>query len=170
LLVCIYPFAKRFTWWPQVFLGLAFNWGALLAWAAVTGTLSWAPVLIYVAGIFWTLFYDTIYAHQDTDDDALIGVKSTARLFGDDTSKWLKWFMAASVSLFGAGLIFALAPATNVLQLVVALAGIWAFGWHMMWQLSRLDIEDPEKCLKLFRSNRDAGLIPVLFLAAAHFV
>ena len=170
LLVCIYPFAKRFTWWPQLFLGLAFNWGALLAWAAVTGTLSWAPVLIYVAGIFWTLFYDTIYAHQDTEDDALIGVKSTARLFGEDTSKWLKWFMAASVSFFGAGLVLALAPATNVLQLVVALGGVWAFGWHLMWQLSRLDIEDPEKCLKLFRSNRNAGLIPVLFLAAAHFV
>ena len=170
LLVCVYPFAKRFTWWPQLFLGLAFNWGALLAWAAVTGTLSWAPVLIYVAGIFWTLFYDTIYAHQDTEDDALIGVKSTARLFGEDTSKWLKWFMAASVSFFGAGLVLALAPTTNVLQLVVALGGVWAFGWHLMWQLSRLDIEDPEKCLKLFRSNRNAGLIPVLFLAAAHFV
>jgi len=169
-LVCIYPFAKRFTWWPQVFLGLAFNWGALLAWAAVTGSLSWAPVLIYIAGIFWTLFYDTIYAHQDTEDDALIGVKSTARLFGENTSKWLKWFMAASVSFFGAGLVLALAPATNVLQLVVALGGVWAFGWHMMWQLSRLDIEDPDKCLMLFRSNRNAGLIPVLFLAAAHFV
>lgn len=168
--VCIYPFAKRFTWWPQLFLGLAFNWGALLAWAAVTNSLSWAPVLIYIAGIFWTLFYDTIYAHQDTEDDALIGVKSTARLFGENTSKWLKWFMVASVSFFGAGLIVALAPATNVLQLVVALGGVWAFGWHMMWQLTRLDITDPDNCLMLFRSNRNAGLIPVLFLAVAQFV
>ncbi len=169
-LVCVYPFAKRFTWWPQVFLGLAFNWGALLAWAAATGTLTWAPVLVYIGGIFWTLFYDTIYAHQDTEDDALIGVKSTARLFGKNTSQWLKWFMAASVTFFGAGLVLALAPSANVLQLVVALGGVWAFGWHMMWQLSRLDIDDPVKCLELFRSNRNAGLIPVLFLAVAHFV
>ncbi len=82
VLVAIYPFAKRFTWWPQVFLGLAFNWGALVAWAAHTGSLSAAPVLLWLSGIAWTLFYDTIYAHQDKDDDALIGVKSTARLFG----------------------------------------------------------------------------------------
>ena len=126
--------------------------------------------MIYIAGISWTLFYDTIYAHQDTEDDALIGVKSTARLFGENTSRGLKWFMAGSVSFFGAGLVIALAPAMNVLQLVIALGGVWAFGWHMMWQLSRLDIEDPEKCLAVFRSNRNAGLIPVLFLAAAHFV
>ena len=169
-LVGIYPFAKRFTWWPQIFLGLAFNWGALLAWAAATGSLGWAPVLIYIGGIFWTLFYDTIYAHQDTEDDALIGVKSTARLFGQNTSKWLKWFMAATVSLLGAGLVLALAPTANALQLAIALAGVWAFGWHMMWQLSRLDIDDPAKCLALFRSNRNAGLIPVLFLAVAYFV
>jgi len=129
----------------------------------------WAPVLIYIGGIFWTLFYDTIYAHQDTEDDALIGVKSTARLFGQNTSKWLKWFMAATVSLLGAGLVLALAPTANPLQLAIALAGVWAFGWHMMWQLSRLDIDDPAKCLALFRSNRNAGLIPVLFLAVAYF-
>ncbi len=168
-LVCVYPFAKRFTWWPQVFLGLAFNWGALLAWAALTGAVSLAPILLYVAGIFWTLFYDTIYAHQDTDDDALIGVKSTARLFGDETAKWLKWFMIGSVTFMGAAVIAALAPSANVLQLVIALGGVWAFGWHLMWQLSRLDINDPEKCRELFLSNRNAGLIPVLFLATAHF-
>ena len=168
-LVCVYPFAKRFTWWPQVFLGLAFNWGALLAWAALTGNVSLAPILLYVAGIFWTLFYDTIYAHQDTDDDALIGVKSTARLFGDETVKWLKWFMIGSVTCMGAAVIAAIAPSANVLQLVIALGGVWAFGWHLMWQLSRLDIDDPEKCRELFLSNRNAGLIPVLFLAAAHF-
>ncbi|MDD9977808.1 MAG: 4-hydroxybenzoate octaprenyltransferase [Boseongicola sp.] len=169
-LVCIYPFAKRFTWWPQIFLGLAFNWGALLAWAAATGSIGWAPVLIYIGGICWTLFYDTIYAHQDTDDDALIGVKSTARLFEESTAKWLKWFLVGSVSFFAAGLILALADSVNVLQLVLALAGVWAFGWHLAWQLRRLDIDDPEKCLTLFRSNRNAGLIPVLFLAGAHFV
>ncbi len=168
-LVCVYPFAKRFTWWPQIFLGLAFNWGALLAWAAATASLAWAAVLIYIAGIFWTLFYDTIYAHQDTEDDALVGVKSTARLFGENTAKWLKYFMVASVLCFATGLIAALVDRVNALQLVIALGGVWAFGWHMAWQLRSLDIDDPEKCLSLFRSNRNAGLIPVLFLAAAHF-
>ena len=85
--VAIYPFAKRFTWWPQVFLGLAFNWGALLGWVAHTGKLEWPAVALYLSGIAWTLFYDTIYAHQDTEDDALIGVKSTARLFGDNSPR-----------------------------------------------------------------------------------
>ena len=169
-LVCVYPFAKRFTWWPQVFLGLAFNWGALLAWTAVTGSLGWPAVFLYVAGIAWTLFYDTIYAHQDTEDDALIGVKSTARLFGTDTARWLKWFLVAAVSLLGSGLILALGTSVNVLALVVALGGVWAFGWHLAWQLRMLDIDDPAGCLRLFRSNRNAGLIPVLFLAVAHFL
>ena len=169
-LVCIYPFAKRFTWWPQIFLGLAFNWGAILAWAAATDSVSVAPILIYVAGIFWTLFYDTIYAHQDTEDDALIGVKSTARLFGDNTAVWLRRFLVASVLFFAAGLILALGSAANPLQLAIAIGGVWAFGWHMTWQLKSLDIEDPDTCMRLFRSNRDAGLIPVLFLAVAYFL
>ncbi len=169
-LVCIYPFAKRFTWWPQVFLGLAFNWGALLAWTAATGTLGWPAVLLYGAGIAWTLFYDTIYAHQDKEDDALIGVKSTARLFGEDTPRWLKWFLVATVLLMMAGVIAAIAPTANPLQLTVALCGVWAFGWHLAWQLKRLDIDDPAHCLTLFRSNRNAGLIPVAFLATALFL
>ena len=169
-IVCIYPFAKRFTWWPQVFLGLAFNWGALLAWTAATGSLAWPAVLLYASGIAWTLFYDTIYAHQDKEDDALIGVHSTARLFGEDTARWLKWFLVASVTLFAAGLILALAPAANPLQLTLAVCGVWAFGWHLAWQLRRLDIDDAERCLTLFRSNRDAGLIPVLFLAVGLFL
>ncbi len=170
LLVCIYPFAKRFTWWPQVFLGLAFNWGALLAWAAVTGSLSVAPFLLYLAGIAWTLFYDTIYAHQDKEDDALIGVKSTARLFGDRTDHYLRIFMAISVLLMAAAFIAALVPDTNILALTLALGGPWAFGWHLTWQMRRLDIDDPDVCMRLFRSNRDAGLIPVLFLAIALLV
>lgn len=169
-LVCVYPFAKRFTWWPQVFLGLAFNWGALLAWAAVTGSVSAAPVLLYAAGIAWTLFYDTIYAHQDTEDDALIGVKSTARLFGQDTPRWLRRFLVTTVILMTAGLITALIDTTTPLQLTLGLCGIWAFGWHLALQLRSLNTEDPAQCLKLFRSNRNAGLIPVAFLAAAHFV
>ena len=163
--VAIYPFAKRFTWWPQVFLGIAFNWGALLAWVAHAGSLSLAPVLLYLAGISWTLFYDTIYAHQDVDDDALIGVKSTARLFGDNTRAWLRLFLIVAVLAMSGAIIVALAPGGNVLALVVALGGAWFFGWHMAWQLARLDIHDPARCLELFRSNRDAGLIAVLFLA-----
>jgi len=167
-IVCIYPFAKRFTWWPQAFLGLAFNWGALLAWTAVTGTFALPSLALFGAGIAWTLFYDTIYAHQDKEDDALIGVKSTARLFGENTARWLRWFLIISVTLFAAALILALTGPTNVLQLTVALCGAWAFGWHLAWQLRRLDIDDPDRCLMLFRANRDAGLIPVLFLAVAH--
>jgi 4-hydroxybenzoate polyprenyltransferase len=166
-LVAIYPFAKRFTWWPQVFLGLAFNWGALLMWAAHQGSLGWPPVLLYGAGIAWTLFYDTIYAHQDREDDALIGVKSTARLFGDRTRPWLRGFLMVSVVLMAAAVLAALLPLGRPLQLAVALGGVWGFGWHMAWQLARLDTHDPARCLMLFRSNRDAGLIAALFLAAA---
>ena len=165
--VAIYPFAKRFTWWPQVFLGLAFNWGALVGWAAHTGALAWPPVLLYLAGIAWTLFYDTIYAHQDREDDALIGVKSTARLFGTATPRWLFAFLVASVSLLAVAAILALGDAAP-LALAAALAGVWGFGWHLHWQLRHLDTEAPDICLRLFRANRVAGLIPVAgFLLAA---
>ncbi|WP_299675997.1 4-hydroxybenzoate octaprenyltransferase [uncultured Roseobacter sp.] len=165
--VAIYPFAKRFTWWPQVFLGLAFNWGALLAWAAHSGTLHAPAVLLYLAGIAWTLFYDTIYAHQDTEDDALIGIKSTARLFGDKTSAWLRRFLMATVGLMGLAVIGAALPQASVLAMVLALAGPWAMGWHMAWQLRGLDIDDNAKLLRLFRANRDTGAIPLLFFGAA---
>ncbi|MEM9317825.1 MAG: 4-hydroxybenzoate octaprenyltransferase [Pseudomonadota bacterium] len=168
--VAIYPFAKRFTWWPQVFLGIAFNWGALLAWAAHSGSLSAAPVLLYLSGIAWTLFYDTIYAHQDIEDDALIGVKSTARLFGAQTEGWLQAFLILSVVLMAAAVILALTPTASPLALVVGLAAAWAFGWHMAWQLRQLDIGDPEMCKRLFRSNRDAGLISAGLFALAIFV
>ncbi|MGR3757302.1 MAG: 4-hydroxybenzoate octaprenyltransferase [Tranquillimonas sp.] len=166
-LVAIYPFAKRFTWWPQVFLGLAFNWGALLAWAASTGTLGWAPVLLYLAGIAWTLFYDTIYAHQDKEDDALIGVKSTARLFGSRTRPWMRGFLILSVLLMAAAIAVALTGRVPPLGLAMAFGAPWAMGWHLAWQLARLDTEDPALCLRLFRANRDAGLLPALFLAVA---
>lgn len=168
--VAIYPFAKRFTWWPQIFLGLAFNWGALLAWTAHTGALSWQPVVLYVAGIAWTLFYDTIYAHQDKEDDALIGVKSTARLFAENTPRWLRRFLVASVTLMGFTILGTMLPGANPLALVLALAGPWAFGWHMAWQLRQLDIDDNDVLLKLFRANRDAGLLPLPFFAAALLV
>ena len=170
ILVVIYPFAKRFTWWPQAFLGLAFNWGALLAWAAVTGGLHWAAVALYGAGIAWTLFYDTIYAHQDKEDDAMIGVKSTARLFGDSTRIWLRGFMMLSIALMALAIILAQPPNSNVLALVVAIGGPWAFGWHLAWQNRTLDVDDGDNCLMLFRSNRNAGLIPALFIAISLFL
>jgi 4-hydroxybenzoate polyprenyltransferase len=170
VLVVIYPFAKRFTWWPQIFLGLAFNWGALLAWAAVTGSLHWAAVALYASGIAWTLFYDTIYAHQDKEDDALIGVKSTARLFGGATHFWLRWFMVAAVVLMAVAVVMALMDDRSVLALIVALGAPWAFGWHLAWQNRTLDIDKPEVCLRLFRSNRNAGLIPALFIAISIFL
>jgi 4-hydroxybenzoate polyprenyltransferase len=169
VLVVIYPFAKRFTWWPQVFLGLAFNWGALVAWTAHSGTIGWAAVILWLSGIAWTLFYDTIYAHQDKEDDALIGVKSTARLFGDSGSRaWLRGFLVAAVVLMTVAVLVALLPTgPGVAKLILALAGVWAFGWHLAWQIGRLDTTDPQNCLWLFRSNRNAGLIPALFLAGA---
>jgi len=168
--VAIYPFAKRFTWWPQVFLGIAFNWGALLAWVAHTGSLSLAPVLLYLAGIAWTLFYDTIYAYQDTEDDALIGVKSTARLFGDNSKAWLRGFLVAAVLLMAGAIITALPASAGILAMVIAIAGAWGFGWHLVWQLGQLDTADPENCLRLFRANRDSGLIVALFFALAALV
>ena len=167
--VCIYPFAKRFTWWPQVFLGLAFNWGALLAWTAHSGQLEWPAVLLYLAGIAWTLFYDTIYAHQDAEDDALIGVKSTARLFGEHSPRWLRRFLVLAVLLQAAAVVLAGIDASP-LALVLALAGTWAFGWHMTWQLRHFDMQDNDRLLVLFRSNRDAGLLPLPFFAIALLV
>jgi 4-hydroxybenzoate polyprenyltransferase len=168
-LVAIYPFAKRFTWWPQVFLGLAFNWGALLAWAAQGGApgggLPAPAFALYAAGIAWTLFYDTIYAHQDKDDDALIGVKSTARLFGARTGLWLRGFAAAAVALLTLAVVLALPVGPG---LWLALLGVAGFAAHLVWQMRGLDIDAPEVCLRLFRANRDAGLIiTAAFVAAA---
>jgi 4-hydroxybenzoate polyprenyltransferase len=171
-LVLAYPFAKRFTWWPQVVLGVVFNWGTLVAWTAHNGSLGWGAVVLWASGVVWTLFYDTIYAHQDKEDDALIGVKSTARLFGDlGTRPWLRGFLVAAVALAGLAVLMALLPAgKSPLALVLALAGVWVFGWHLAWQLARLDTTDPDNCLRLFRSNRDAGLLLALFLAGAALV
>ncbi|NEY90832.1 4-hydroxybenzoate octaprenyltransferase [Tabrizicola oligotrophica] len=168
VLVAIYPFAKRFTWWPQVFLGLAFNWGAVLAYAAHAGTVSLPALLLYASGISWTLYYDTIYAHQDKEDDALIGVKSTARLFGDRSRPALWGFLTLTLVLAAAAIVTL--PVTGLWPPLVALAGVWAFGWHMVWQMRRLDVDDPASCLVVFRANRDAGLILALFLAVSAFL
>jgi 4-hydroxybenzoate polyprenyltransferase len=150
--VVIYPFMKRVTYWPQIFLGLAFSWGALMGWAAQFGRLDWPAIVLYLGAIAWVIGYDTIYAHQDREDDALVGIKSTALLFGDRTRPMLAMFFAAAVVLIGvagygagAGIGFWL--------------GLAAFGGHLAWQVERIEVADPAQCLKLFRANRDAGLI-----------
>lgn len=165
--VAIYPFAKRFTWWPQLFLGFAFNWGVMLAYAAHAGRLDLAPVIAWLGGIAWTIFYDTIYAHQDTEDDALIGVKSTARLWGNDSPRWLFRFGALATVLLAIAVWMA---GTGGIDRLIGLFGVGAFATHMVWQWLRLDGNDPTRCLILFRSNRNAGVILALFLGVAGIV
>ena len=167
-LVAIYPFAKRFTWWPQLFLGFAFNWGVLLAYAAHTGRVDAAPVVAWLGGIAWTIFYDTIYAHQDTDDDALIGVKSTARMWGADSPRWLARFAVLAVVLLGTAVL--LAAGSDFATALIGLLGVAGFGAHLLWQLREVDIHDPAHCLRLFWANRTAGLVLALFLAIAGIV
>ena len=165
-LVAIYPFAKRFTWWPQAFLGLAFNWGALMIYVAHSGVLRIEAVLLYAAGIIWTLFYDTIYAHQDREDDALIGVKSTARLFAERTPTWLFGFSVLSSILMGLAIYLACSE-RGTLSTLIAILAVPAFWMHLRWQMRRFDAHDPVRLMMLFRSNRDAGLIVVLFFTIA---
>lgn len=162
-LIVIYPFMKRFTYWPQLVLGFTFNWGALLGWAAVRGELSLAPGLLYLAGIFWTLGYDTIYAHQDKEDDILIGVKSTALKFGEATHGWLVAFYGFAVLLMAwAGNLVGLGwPFYFGLGLALA---------HLLWQVVTVDIHDPGNCLRRFRSNRDFGLIVLAGIVAGNLV
>jgi len=154
-LVAAYPFMKRMTYWPQAWLGLTFNWGALVGYAAAAGTLHPATFALYGAGVFWTLGYDTIYAHQDSEDDALIGVKSTALKFGASTPKWLTGFYAATIALFA--LAGALAQFGVVYYIALAPAAA-----HFVWQIRKLDIHDHHNCLTLFKSNREAGLLLLL--------
>jgi 4-hydroxybenzoate polyprenyltransferase len=155
-IVALYPLAKRVTWWPQIVLGLAFSWGALMGWAAVFSRLDAPALLLYAGSIAWVIGYDTIYAHQDREDDALIGVHSTARLFGARTRLALMAFYALAVVLIGlSGAAAGAGP--------VYVIGCVFFGAHLGWQIDRLDIDDPDLCLRIFKSNRDAGLI--LFVA-----
>lgn len=154
-LVIIYPFMKRITYWPQFVLGLTFNWGALLGWAAVKGDLSLSPILLYIGGVFWTLGYDTIYAHQDKEDDMMIGVKSTALKFGDKTRPVLLLFYLLTTTLFAASGYYADMG-------LVFYGGVALFAGQLLWQWHRLDIDNPETCLILFRSNTVAGWL--LFL------
>jgi 4-hydroxybenzoate polyprenyltransferase len=151
-IVAVYPFMKRITYWPQIVLGLAFSWGALMGWPAAFGSLAAPPLLLYAGSIAWVIGYDTIYAHQDREDDALIGIKSTALLFGARTKPMLAIFYGLAVFLIG--IAGALAGAGAIYWL-----GLAAFAVHLAWQIARLDIDDPELCLAVFKSDRDAGLI-----------
>jgi len=160
VLVAVYPFMKRITYWPQLFLGLTFNWGALIGWSAVTGTLAPVAGLAYAAGITWTLGYDTIYAHQDKADDILVGVKSTALKFGAASRAWLVAFYGAAVALLAAaGYAAGLAWPFFV---ALALGGV-----HLGWQIKAIDIDNPDDCLAKFKSNRDFGLIVFVGIVAA---
>jgi 4-hydroxybenzoate polyprenyltransferase len=152
VIVAVYPFMKRITWWPQVVLGLAFSWGALMGFAVTQQRIDATALALYAGSILWVIGYDTIYAHQDADDDALIGVKSTALLFGARTRPALMVCYASAVVLIGVAL--ALAGARWP-----AWIGLAAFGAHLIWQIKRLQINDPALCLRVFRSNRDAGLL-----------
>ena len=152
VIVAVYPFMKRITWWPQVVLGLAFSWGALMGFAVTLGRIDLTALVLYAGSIAWVIGYDTIYAHQDAEDDALIGVKSTARLFGARTHLALSVFYPLAVLLIGVALALGAARWP-------AWIGLLAFAAHLLWQIRTLDISNPALCLRLFRSNRDAGLL-----------
>ncbi|WP_157018334.1 4-hydroxybenzoate octaprenyltransferase [Mesorhizobium xinjiangense] len=158
--VAAYPFMKRITNWPQFVLGLAFSWGALMGWAAAFGTLAPPALFLYAGSILWVIGYDTIYAHQDKEDDAIVGVHSTARLFGERTKPWLMALYGGALILMGAACASAEAP-------MPALAGLVAAGVHMARQIRVLDIDNPDQCLRLFKSNNVVGwLIFLGFLGA----
>ncbi|MGD0192323.1 MAG: 4-hydroxybenzoate octaprenyltransferase [Rhizomicrobium sp.] len=160
LLIAAYPFMKRITWWPQAWLGLTFNWGVLLGFSAVMGRLAAPAVALYAGCFFWTLGYDTIYAHQDTEDDAMISVKSTARLFGRNSRGWIAAFYAAAMVLMTGSLILTGLPLWTALLLLPAAA-------HLVWQVAVLRVDSADTCLKLFRANRDTALlIAGAFIAA----
>lgn len=162
-IVAIYPFAKRVTNWPQFVLGLAFSWGALMGWAVAFGSLAVSPLLLYAGSIMWVIGYDTIYAHQDKEDDAMIGVRSTARLFGDKTKPALIVLYASAVLLFASAFVLAGAGWP-------ALLGLAFGGMHMFWQIRTLDIDNADNCLTLFKSNTRFGWIILVGLLLDIFV
>lgn len=163
MLVALYPFMKRFTHWPQVWLGLTFNWGILMGWAAVHNGLSMAPLLLYVGAIFWTVGYDTIYAHQDKEDDLMVGVKSSAIRLGENSKFWIGVFYGAATGLIAAaGFLSGLGPLFYI--------GLIAGAFHLLGQVARVDIGDPDLCLKVFKSNRDYGFIILVSLVLGQVV
>ena len=157
-LVVVYPFMKRLTYWPQLVLGLTFKWGALVGWTAVTGSLALAPVVLYAGCVLWTIGYDTIYAHQDKEDDLAIGLKSTALKFGDATPQWLVAFYTGAVVLWA--IAGALAGARLAFFLALGLAGV-----QLAWQVATLNTADAGNCLARFKSNRWIGWLLFLGLA-----
>ncbi len=152
IIVAVYPFMKRITWWPQIVLGLAFSWGALMGFAVTLGRIDATALSLYAGSIAWVIGYDTIYAHQDAEDDALIGIKSTALLFGARTRPALMVFYGLAVVLIGVALTLAGVRWP-------AWIGLAAFAAHLIRQIGRLQINDPALCLRIFKSNRDAGLL-----------
>ncbi len=150
--VAIYPFMKRITYWPQIVLGLAFSWGALMGFAVILARIDGAAIALYFGAICWVIGYDTIYAHQDTEDDLLVGIKSTALLFGERTQLALSIFYALATALIGLSLWISASG-------LLAWAGLLAFAAHLLWQTRKIEIEDSALCLRLFKSNRDAGLL-----------
>ncbi len=162
VLVALYPFMKRWTGWPQAWLGLTFNWGALMGWAALDGGLGWPAAALYAGSVFWTLGYDTIYAHQDKEDDALIGIGSTALTLGDKTKPALWLFYGLFfVGLFSAG---TLANLGLIFYVGIAFAAV-----QLVSQIRAVDIDDPEKCLDVFRSNTDFGWTVLLSFLLGHY-
>jgi 4-hydroxybenzoate polyprenyltransferase len=162
VLIGTYPFMKRVTYWPQFFLGLNFNWGALMGWAAATGGIETPALLLYAGGIFWTLGYDTIYAHQDKEDDVLVGVKSSALALGERTRPFLFLAYAGAAALWAtSGVAAGLAWPFPVALLLAAL--------HLLWQAARVRLDDPLDCLAKFRSNRIVGWLLLVGAGAAHF-
>ena len=156
VLVAAYPFMKRITWWPQAWLGLVFSWGALVGWPAVTGSLDWSPILLWLGTVFWVLGYDTLYAIQDKEDDALVGVKSTARLFGTRAPAMVGLFYALAIAGWAAA-VWAVRPDW------LALVALMPAAFHLIYQAARADPANGELALSLFRSNRFTGLL--VFLA-----
>ena len=169
VLVCIYPLAKRFTWWPQLFLGLTFNWGVLVGYSAVMEEISLTAILLYLAGVSWTLFYDTIYALQDLNDDIEVGVKSTARLFIKNIKFWLTTFFIIFWTLVGI-VIFNSTMENNIVGIGTAVLGILLLFMHLMYQVIKLDVSSKKSCLATFKSNRNAGLILVTILFVICFM
>jgi 4-hydroxybenzoate polyprenyltransferase len=157
-LVAIYPLMKRWTWWPQAFLGLTFNWGALMGGAVADNGLNFSVLMLYLGGVFWTLGYDTIYAHQDKNDDALIGIKSTARLFGAQSQKFVAAFYALAMVCFVIAK-YSSAPTIATLFLILPMAG------YIIQQLRSWKMDSPEDCLRVFKANQIFGWLVLLMLA-----
>ena len=160
-LIAVYPFAKRFTYWPQLVLGLTFKWGALVGWTAASGRLEWPAVLLYAGCVLWTIGYDTIYAHQDKADDLALGLKSTAILFGRHTQAWLALCYGSALLLW----VLAFLAAGLTLSAIV-LGGLALVALLLAWQVATLDMADPANCLVRFKSNREVGWIVLATLVA----